>query len=275
MLTVGEEDRYPPTKYKRNINKKTNQSKLKICTYNVKSLVSFEKYIELTNALKNINFDIIGLSEVRRVGCSIEEYQDYILCYTGQTKGLYGVGFLVKKELKNNITKFTGISERVALLQLEFRNFPISLIQAYAPTEKANEDEIQKFYEDLNQAHSLIDGRVLVTGDFNAKIGQQQKTDNNQIIGRFGFGKRNERGERLIEYATEHKLAVMNTFFKKKNHRKWTWISPDRKTVNEIDFILSNSPKTVTNVEVISNVKFFSDHRLVRATITVKPPKKV
>ncbi|CAH2093517.1 unnamed protein product [Euphydryas editha] len=146
--------------------------------------------------------------------------------------------------------------------------------KAYAPAEKANEDEIQKFYEDLNEAHSLIDGRVLVTGDFNAKIGQQQKTDNNQIIGRFGFGKRNERGERLIEYATEHKLAVMNTFFKKKNHRKWTWISPDRKTVNEIDFILSNSPKSATNVEVISNVKFFSDHRLVRAAITVKPPKK-
>lgn len=270
---MGEEDHYPPTKYNDNNYKTTTENILKICTYNVRSLATFEKYIELTYTLKNINFDIIGLAEVRRSGCNIEEYQDYVLCYKGKTQGLHGVGFLVKKEHKNKITKFTGISERVALLQIEFDKFAISLIQAYAPTEKANEEEIRQFYEDLHQAHSLADGRVLVVGDFNAKIGQQHKSDNSQILGPYRYGERNKRGERLIEYASEYNLAIMNTFFKKKGNRKWTWLSPDKKTSNEIDFVLTNTPKMVTNVEVINNLKFPSDHRLVRTTLIARQPK--
>lgn len=77
----------------------------------------------------------------------------------------------------------------------------------------------------------------------------------------------------LIEYASEYNLAIMNTFFKKKGNRKWTWLSPDKKTSNEIDFVLTNTPKMVTNVEVINNLKFPSDHRLVRTTLIARQPK--
>lgn len=66
------------------------------------------------------------------------------------------------------------------------------MIQAYASTEKANEDEIRQFHEELNQIQYQIkiDDRVLVIGDSNAKI-EKRKTDNNQILGRFSFGERN------------------------------------------------------------------------------------
>ncbi|CAF4764515.1 unnamed protein product [Pieris macdunnoughi] len=83
------------------------------------------------------------------MGCSIEEYEDYIFCYIGETLGLHGVGFLIKKYFKNNIVNFTGISERVAFIKLKFKNLSITLIQVYAPTESAAEEEIHKFYEDL------------------------------------------------------------------------------------------------------------------------------
>lgn len=57
----------PPTKTNNkicNVTKKNNT--LKICTYNVRSLMSTERYLELVYALENITCDIIGLSEVRR-----------------------------------------------------------------------------------------------------------------------------------------------------------------------------------------------------------------
>ena len=93
-------------------------------------------------------------------------------------------------------------------------------------------------------------------------------------MGCFGYRERNARGERVIEYAHEHKMSIMKTYFKKKNSKRWTWISPDQNTKNEIDLILSNNPKSVTNIEVLNNIKFPSDHRLLRATIMLQNNKK-
>ena len=81
----------------------------------MRSLANTERYSELISALENINRDIVELSKVRKMGCNIVEDENYILCYTGQTKGLHGVGFLIRKTLKEMIKHFTGISERVAL----------------------------------------------------------------------------------------------------------------------------------------------------------------
>lgn len=240
----------------------------------MRSLSTTERYLQLIYALQKIDLDVLGLSEVKRMGCNIEEYSDYILCYIGQTKGLHGVGFLVKKIHKNKITNFTGISERVALLQLKINTTHISIIQAYAPTEDSSEDEILKFYIDIEEAYSLTDDKVIVVmGDFNAKIGWPTKEEN-LIMGEHGYGKRNERGERLINFALENKLSIMNTFFKKKASRKWTWLSPNQKTKNEIDFIMTNSPRLITNFEVLTHITFASDHKLLRATFVLKEVKK-
>lgn len=59
------------------MNKNIKQT-LKICTYNVRTLASTERFLELTNALKNIKWDIVGLAETRKMGCQIEEYSDII-----------------------------------------------------------------------------------------------------------------------------------------------------------------------------------------------------
>ncbi|XP_045455664.1 uncharacterized protein LOC123665395 [Melitaea cinxia] len=207
------------------------------------------------------------------MGCHIEEDLDYVFCYMGETKGLYGVGFLIKKAWKNNITNFTGISERVALLQMKFGTLNISIIQAYAPTERSDDTEIQKFYNDLKIAHTLADEKIIILGDFNAKIGQPKKEEK-PVMGQYGLGRRNERGERLLEYAFEYRLAIINTYFKKRPSRRWTWKSPDESVKNEIDYIMTNVPKIVQNYEVLNNVKFRTDHRLIRATVLLNQPKK-
>ena len=110
-------------------------------------------------------------------------------------------------------------------------------------------------------------------GDFNAKIGHPKKEEN-LVLGHYGYGERNERGQKLIDYASEYNLKIMNTFFKKKPNKKWTWMSPDQATKNEIDFIMTNNPAMITNYEILSNVLFPSDHRLLRATFVLKHPIK-
>src|SRR5271156_3493502 len=100
-------------------------------------------------------------------------------------------------------------------------------------------------------------------GDFNATIGKQQDGENH-VLGRHGAGRRNERGDRLVEFATSRNLYIANTKFHMKS--KWTWRSPDGKTTNEIDFII-NRVETVKDVQVINRVNVGSDHRMVRNKI--------
>lgn len=178
------------------------------------------------DSLKNTKYDLIGLSEVRRLGTSIQEHDEFIFCYTGQTKGMYGVGFIVKKELKKNIISFTGLSERVALLKLEVCGQKVDIIQVYAPTEAASENEIESFYDTINKALQASGKHLIVMGDYNAKIGKP-KPEEHLIMSKYGYGTRNSRGERLINFANENKLSIMNTFFKKPNNERWTWRSPD------------------------------------------------
>lgn len=81
-----------------------------------------------------------------------------------------------------------------------------------------------------------------------------------------GYGIRSERGQRFIDYASENKLPILNTFFKKSKKTKWTWRSLDGTNKNVFDFVLSNRPRQSKNIEVLI-INFPSDHRPVRATI--------
>ncbi len=46
------------------------------------------------------------------------------------------------------------------------------------------------------------------------------------------------KGELLKEFAIKNNFKIANTFFEKKEQRKFTWVSADRKTKNEIDHTL-------------------------------------
>lgn len=239
----------------------------------MRSLSSHARLIELLDSMKHITFDILGLSELRRVGNSICEYEDFIFQFIGETAGLYGVGFIIKKHLKKYIETIIGLSERVALLTLNINNFKLAIIQVYAPTESADENKIEEFYRTIDKALTLAGNRkTIVMGDFNAKIGSP-KPEEHLIMRKYGYGVRNTAGERMVEFAFENKLSIINTFFDKKPKNRWTWRSPDGKTKNELDYILLNFPQNVHNIEVL-NVEYSSDHRPVRTKIKFNPPRK-
>ena len=143
------------------------------------------------------------------------------------------------------------------------------IIQVYAPTSDHDDDEVEQFYEDITKAleeHKA--SYTIVMGDFNAKVGKQQEGEES-VLGKFGIGERNRRGETMIEFAAQHSLVITNTCFKKNVNRYWTWESPNGNTKNQIDFILSSQRGIVKNCEVITSVDIASDHRMVRACIHI------
>ena len=104
--------------------------------------------------------------------------------------------------------------------------------------------------------------------DLNAKVGGQTNTSE-RATGCFGLGQRNERGDTLVEWATSKNIKIMKTQFQKKAGRRWTRRSPDGNTKNEIDYIMTDKPSMVTDVNVINRVNIGSDHRMVIGSITL------
>ena len=99
--------------------------------------------------------------------------------------------------------------------------FNITVIQVYAPTSNAEEAEVERFYEDLQDLLELIRNKdvLFIIGDWNAKVGSQEIPG---VTGKFGLGVQKEAGQRLIEFCQENTLVIANTFFQKQKRRLYT-----------------------------------------------------
>ena len=79
-------------------------------------------------------------------------------------------------------------------VHLQGKPFNINIIQVYAPTSNAEEAEVERFYEDLQDLLELTPKKYLlfIIGDWNAKVGSQETPG---VTGKFGLGMRNEAGQ--------------------------------------------------------------------------------
>ena len=61
--------------------------------------------------------------------------------------------------------------------------FSITVIHVYAPTSNAEEAEVKRFYEDLQDLLELTPQKdvLFIIGDWNAKVGSQNTWSNRQI----------------------------------------------------------------------------------------------
>ena len=110
--------------------------------------------------------------------------------------------------------------------------FNITVIQVYAPTSNAEEAEVERFYEDLQDLLELTpqNDALFITGDWNGKLGCQQKS---VVTGKFGLGIRNEAGQRLIEFCQENALVI--TPRKCNGHNKHPLPTTQEKTLHMED----------------------------------------
>ena len=172
------------------------------------------------------------LGEVRRKEESFTTPQSgHLLYHYEANNGQTGVGFLVNKKRKDNITRVSSWNSRVAELVLRITDrYPLNIVQVYAPMTFHSDEETANFYKTIDkilgkkQTHYTI-----VIGDFNAKVGGQTNAPE-RTTGCFGLGQRNERGDTLVDWATSTNFKIMNTQFQKKAGRRWTWRSPDGHT---------------------------------------------
>ena len=167
-----------------------------ISTFNTRSLLNDEKLLELEEELKNVNWDIIGLSEVHRKGEELTILNSgHHFYYIGpKDQNSKGVGFLVNKSIAGNVSEYRGINERLAMLTLNLnKKFRMKILQVYFPKTTGTDEEVEELYEEIN---NLLENNktqcTLFIRDYNAIVGYNS-LDGTNVVGKYGLGSRNDR----------------------------------------------------------------------------------
>lgn len=199
------------------------QNVVKIGTWNVCGLGRSGKIENLVLEMKRLNMEIIGMSEIQWKDQGDYWTNDHRVIYSGDEKGIAGVGFVLNRDWGQRVKSIVPLSERIILIKLVINDKEdLSIIQTYFPTSAYSDEEIEAVYDQMDEVLDLIENKdtLIILGDWNAVVGEL-KEDN--ITGNYGYGRRNRRGIRLIDFCREKELAITNTMFKQPINRRYTW----------------------------------------------------
>ena len=249
------------------------QDKLEFGTWNVRTLAQAGKLENVMREMDAMKLDLLGMSEVRREGVGRFIQDDKELFWSGGSSQERGVGFLLKKHIARCVIGYWAISDRVMILKVKGSPFNINFIQVYAPTSASSNEELEVFYEQVEKAKGQCKSQeiVITMGDLNAKVGSTA----DEVVGPFGLGERNERGDRWVEWCKENNLIIANTYYRHHPRFLWTWKSPGDIVRNQIDYIAISRRfrNAVIQCKTKPSADCNSDHVPVTASFKVKLKK--
>lgn len=195
-----------------------------------------------------------------------------------------GVGIIFSKRTSAAMIGWKPVSDRIISARLQGRHGRITIIQAYAPIDDAEDAVKDAFYDHLQ---TEIDGTprhdiILMLGDFNAQI-DHDRQGIEHVIGPFGSATRKtDNGDRLISLCATNNMRISNTFHRHKNIHKKTWPHPDGRSSNEIDYICISKRwhSSLIDVRAQRGADVGSDHHLIIAKLRLRlkrlpnPPRR-
>ena len=126
---------------------------------------------------------------------------------------------MVNKRVRNAVLGCNLKNDRMISVRFQGKPFSITVIQAYAPSSNAEEAEVERFYEDLQDLLEHPKDVLFSIGAWNTKVGSQETPG---VTGKFGLRIWNEAGQRLIEFCQENALVIANTLFQQHKRRLYT-----------------------------------------------------
>lgn len=248
----------------------------KIGTWNIQTLLKTGKLENLKMEMERLELDILGISEVRWPNQGDLWSGNYRIIHTGTAeneRGLGGVGIMTNKHFGKRIKGYVQYSERIMLVRFDTKPRDTVIIQVYMPTTNAEDDKVEEVYDSLDNIieHIKKDENLILMGDWNASVGRG-KEEEEEVVGSFGVGRRNHRGDRLIEFCTKHKFIVTNTLFEHHPRRIYTWRAPGDIRRAQLDYILVRGryKNQVKDSRSYPGADIESDHNLVMMKCTLR-----
>ena len=136
-------------------------------SWNVRSM-NQSKSEAVKQEMARMNTDILGISELKWIGMGEFNSDDHYIYYCGQESlRRNGVALIVNKRVRNAVLGYNLKNDRMISVCFQGKPFNITLIQAYGPTSNAEEAEIERFCEDLQDFLELTPKKdvLFIIGD--------------------------------------------------------------------------------------------------------------
>ncbi|KAK3522999.1 hypothetical protein QTP86_010504 [Hemibagrus guttatus] len=203
---------------------------LRIGTLNVGTMTG--KGRELADMMEIRKVDILCVQETRWKGSKARSIgAGFKLFYYGVDSKRNGVGVVLKEEFVRNVLEVKRVSDRVMSLKLEIEGVMLNVVSGYAPQVGCELEEKERFWSELDEVmESIPTGeRVVIGADFNGHVGEGN-TGDEEVMGKFGVKERNLEGQMVVDFAKRMDMAVVNTYFQKKEEHRVTYKSGGRRT---------------------------------------------
>ena len=244
-------------------------------TLNARGCGADEKRCMITDMFKERKMDVLVLSETKVKGYGERDWEGEKVIISGvseRCRAREGVAMIIKEELWEGVIEYKCVSSRLMWVRMKVSQEKMFVVGVYGPGMERAENERDAFWDSLNECLSGAreNERVIVLGDMNAKVGDQERAG---VVGRHGVAGVNENGERLIEVCSERRMSVGNTWFEKRPFQKYTREGDNGLEKSLIDYVLVDE----RNKRFLEDVNVFrgaaggiSDHYLVEAKVRVR-----
>ena len=100
--------------------------------------------------MTRVNVNILGISKLKWTGMGEFNSGDHYVYYCGkESLRRNGVAIIVNKRVQNAVLGCNLKNDRMISVRFQGKPFNITVIQVYAPTSNAEEAEVERFYESL------------------------------------------------------------------------------------------------------------------------------
>ncbi|KAK3541137.1 hypothetical protein QTP86_015723, partial [Hemibagrus guttatus] len=220
---------------------------------------------ELADVMERRKVDILCVQETRWKGSKARSIgAGFKLFYYGVDSKRNGVGVVLKEGFVRNVLEVKRVSDRVMSLKLEIEGVMLNVVSGYAPQVGCELEEKERFWSELDEVmESIPTGeRVVIGADFNGHVGEGN-TGDEEVMGKFGVKERNLEGQMVVDFAKRMDMAVVNTYFQKREEHRVTYKSGGRRT--QVDYILCRrgNLKEISDCKVVVGESVARQHRMV------------
>ncbi|KAK3526333.1 hypothetical protein QTP70_024287, partial [Hemibagrus guttatus] len=267
--TVGRRSRGGRRVRRQREKRKGKSVGLRIGTLNVGTMTG--KGRELADMMERRKVDILCVQETRWKGSKARSIgAGFKLFYYGVDSKRNGVGVVLKEEFVRNVLEVKRVSDRVMSLKLEFEGVMLNVVSGYAPQVGCELEEKERFWSELDEVMERIPTgeRVVIGADFNGHVGEGN-TGDEEVMGKFGVKERNLEGQMVVDFAKRMDMAVVNTYFQKREEHRVTYKSGGRRT--QVDYILCRrgNLKEISDCKVVVGESVARQHRMVVCRMTL------
>ncbi|MCJ8743810.1 hypothetical protein PDJAM_G00098470 [Pangasius djambal] len=247
---------------------------LRIGTLNIGTMTG--KGRELTDMMKRRKVDILCVQKTRWKGSKARSTgAGFKLFYYGVDSKRNGVGVVLKEEFGRNVLEVKRVSDRVMSLKLEIEGVMLNVVSGYAPQVGCELEEKERFWSELDEVIENIPTgeRVVMGADLNGHVGEGN-TGDEEVMGKFGVKERNLEGQMVVDFAKRMDMAVVKTYFQKREEHRVTYKSGGRNT--QVDYILCRrgNLKEISDCKLIVGESVARQHRMVVCRMTLMVSKK-